>query len=132
MKKGALFLILILEIAIVTLLQLIPVNINAELLTINNKFIFGLIGSNNLAIIISLLFLVLIIYLTAKSKKFFSTLIDILLIAGVASNLLDRIFRDGATDYISIGSFPTFNIADILIIIGIAIIGINYILKLEK
>lgn len=132
MKASSLFLILIIEVAAVTLLQLVPVNINAELLTTNNNFIFGLIGSNNIAIIILLLSLVFFVYLTAKSKKTVYTLADILLIAGVASNLLDRVFRGGATDYISIGRFPTFNIADIFIIIGLIVFGLNYLTRFKE
>ena len=132
MNKNSLFLIVVVEILVVTLLQLIPENINAELLVTNSKFIFGLVGSNNIAVGILLLALVVFVYLTSKSKILIYSLADAMLIAGVASNLLDRIFRDGATDYISIGNFPTFNIADILIIIGIAVIGISYILKPEK
>jgi len=132
MKKNSLFLIVVIEVLVVTLLQLIPENINAELLVTNSKFIFGLVGSNNIAIAILLLALVVFVYLTSKSKMLIYSLADAMLIAGIASNLLDRIFRDGATDYISIGNFPTFNIADILIVIGIIVLGISYILKLEK
>jgi len=132
MKASSLFLILIIETAIVTLLQLVPVNINAELLTTNSEFVFGVIGSNNIAIIILLLFLVFFVYLTAKSKKAVYTLADILLIAGVASNLLDRAFRGGATDYISIGRLPTFNIADIFIIIGLIVLGVNYLTRSKE
>lgn len=132
MKKDSLFLIVVIEALVVILLQLIPVNINAELLVTNPKFIFGLIGSNNIAIGILLLALVTLVYLTGKSKKLIFSFADALLIAGIASNLLDRVFRGGATDYISIGNFPTFNIADIFIVIGIIVLGISYILKLEK
>jgi len=132
MRTGSLILILIFEVAVVALLQLVPVNINAELLKINSKFIFGVTGSNDIAIVILLLVLVFLIYLTAKSKKFILTLADALLIAGICSNLLDRVFRGGATDYISIGRLPTFNIADIFIVVGIIVLGTSYILKAEK
>ncbi len=132
MKIKSLFPILLFEIIIVGVLQIIPVNINTELLVTNSNFIFGLIKSNEIAIVLLLLFLVFYIYYTAKSKKIVFTLADISLVAGVTSNLLDRIFRGGATDYISISSFPTYNIADILIVIGIIVLGISYISKPEK
>lgn len=131
MKKDLLFLIIV-EVLVVTLLQLVPVNINVELLVTNPGFIFGLIASNNIAIGVLLLALVFWVYLTGKSKRLIYSLADAVLIAGIASNLLDRVFRGGATDYISIGSWPTFNIADILIVIGIAVLGISYVLKPEK
>jgi len=132
MKKGTIFLIVASEALVVTLLQLIPVNIKAQLLNTNPNFVFGLIGSNNIAIVILLLALVFLVYITDKSKKIILTLADALLIAGVASNLLDRVFRGGATDYISIAHSLTFNIADIFIVIGVIVLGISYILKLEK
>lgn len=123
---------LIFEIIVVALLQLIPVNINAEILTINNQFIFGLVGSNSFVIIILLVALVFSIYLTAKSKKIILTFADGLLITGIASNLLDRVFRGGATDYISIGNWPTFNIADIFIVVGIVVLGLNYLFSSKE
>lgn len=43
-------------------------------------------------------------------------------IAGVLSNLIDRAFRGGVVDYINLGWFPVFNIADMLIVIGIGIV----------
>jgi len=132
MKKGTIFLIVASEALVVTLLQLISVNIKVQLLNTNPNFVFGLIGSNNIAIVILLLALVFLVYITDKSKKIILTLADALLIAGVASNLLDRVFRGGATDYIKIGNWPTFNIADIFIVIGVIVLGISYILKLEK
>ena len=132
MKKGLIFIIVVIEALVVTILQLIPININAELLVDNPKFIFGLIGSNNIVIGILLLALVFFVYLTEKSKKLIYSIADVLLIAGIASNLLDRVFRGGATDYISIDHWPTFNIADIFIIIGLIVLGVNYLTRSKE
>jgi len=132
MKKGLIFIIVVIEALVVTILQLIPININAELLVDNPKFIFGLIGSNNIVIEILLLALVFFVYLTEKSKKLIYSIADVLLIAGIASNLLDRVFRGGATDYISIDHWPTFNIADIFIIIGLIVLGVNYLTRSKE
>ena len=59
------------------------------------------------------------------------------IIAGGISNLIDRIFRGYVIDFINVKfiDFPTFNIADIFVVIGIIIIFITYlykIIKLEK
>jgi len=132
MKTRSLFLVVIFEAVVVTLLQLIPVNINAKLLITNDKFVFGLIGSNSIAIMILLIALIFVLYLTARLKKLVFTLVDGLLIAGIASNLLDRVFRGGATDYISIDHWPTFNIADIFIIIGLIVLGVNYLTRSKE
>lgn len=43
--------------------------------------------------------------------------------AGAVGNLIDRILRDGqVTDFISVGSFPVFNVADSSISVGVAIL----------
>lgn len=44
----------------------------------------------------------------------------IIISAAGASNILDRIFYGGVLDYISVGRFPTFNLADIIISVGSA------------
>lgn len=44
-----------------------------------------------------------------------------LVIAGALGNFVDRILYGGVVDFISIGSFPIFNVADIAICCGIAI-----------
>lgn len=53
----------------------------------------------------------------------------ILIISGGISNLIDRTFRGYVVDYIDINqiiNYPIFNIADIFIVLGIALI-IGYI-----
>lgn len=50
--------------------------------------------------------------------------------AGAAGNLLDRLFRDPApgfgavVDFLAVGSFPVFNIADIAVCTGAAILAL--------
>jgi signal peptidase II len=111
------------------LLQALTFLVPANILIFNNKFILGIFEANNAAI----LFLVIFSYfpstilLRSNDKKLrFGSMI---LLSAILSNLVDRIFRGGATDYISIFNFPTFNLADILIIIGIIIIGFNYLFE---
>lgn len=41
-----------------------------------------------------------------------------LLLGGSVGNLIDRVWRDGVTDFIAIGSWPPFNVADIGVTIG--------------
>lgn len=49
-----------------------------------------------------------------------------LVLAGAISNFADRIIYGGVIDFISIGSWPLFNIADALICCGLAIMVWNY------
>jgi signal peptidase II len=45
-----------------------------------------------------------------------------LLIIGALGNLLDRMIHGFVIDFISIGRFPVFNIADICITVGIGLL----------
>lgn len=42
--------------------------------------------------------------------------------AGAASNLLDRIFRGGVMDYVSLWVWPSFNVADAFIVVGVTLL----------
>jgi len=110
-------------------LQLIPVFIKPEFLLFNDHFILGYFGANNLAVILLVVFSYLPIVTLDKSENKTVRFSSVILLSSILSNLLDRIFRGGATDYISIKNWPTFNIADALIIVAIAILSIAYIKK---
>ncbi len=50
-------------------------------------------------------------------------------LAGASGNLIDRLMRGKVTDFISIGTFPVFNIADASISIGVAVLLLGVWLK---
>lgn len=64
-------------------------------------------------------------------KKQFTRWMLALLMAGTLGNLIDRLLFGGVRDFISIGSFPVFNIADVLLNLWI-ILFIIWELKLAK
>ena len=53
---------------------------------------------------------------------------------GAAGNLVDRLLMQKVTDFISIGNFPVFNIADSSITIGVVVLllGVWYRERAEK
>lgn len=58
-----------------------------------------------------------------------------LILAGGIGNLFDRLFRGFVVDYIDFSpliKYPVFNIADVCIVVGSFIIGINLIVDLIK
>lgn len=59
----------------------------------------------------------------------------LLVLAGGIGNLIDRIFRGYVIDYIDINNlfeFPVFNLADIFVVVGVAIIIICILLDGER
>ena len=58
---------------------------------------------------------------TGKAQLFLS-----FIIGGALGNLIDRLTRGYVIDYISVGSFPVFNLADALLTIGIFLIIVFY------
>ena len=42
-------------------------------------------------------------------------------LGGAASNLLDRMWRDGVVDFVDLGFWPVFNLADFAIVIGVLV-----------
>ena len=50
-------------------------------------------------------------------------------LAGASGNLIDRLMRGKVTDFISIGSFPVFIVADASISIGVAVLLLGVWLK---
>ena len=65
----------------------------------------------------------------AQNKKWESIASSAILV-GAVSNLIDRIFYSGVIDFIAIGWWPVFNIADILISVGVLLGGVQ-ILRYE-
>lgn len=107
-------------------IPLIPGLINI-LQSKNTGVVFGMFpDKNNVFIIFSIIAIVLIIGIYVKSDKspFVSNLALSLVLAGAIGNLWDRIWYGYVRDFIDfhVGSkyhWPTFNVADSLICIGI-------------
>lgn len=88
-----------------------------ENVEINQRIIFGLWGNNIVSILFAatgLIILYLLFWLNDRLDKMF-----LLLFCAVLSNCLDRLFYGGVVDYFKIFSWPSFNLADIVIIVVI-------------
>ncbi len=55
-----------------------------------------------------------------------------LVAGGALGNLADRIVAGEVTDYIAVGSWPPFNVADIAITCGVALLALIYIRDAES
>jgi len=102
----------------------------------NEGAAFGLLQGKTklLAVMTSLVTLVLIYVLIKYKDKFLRVTLS-LIIAGALGNLYDRIFRGNVVDFLEFhfGSytFPTFNVADSLVVVGTILLAI-YILFIYK
>lgn len=81
-------------------------------------------------ILVSVVCVCLFIYLFYK--KYFTVLDFVLLFAGTIWNLIDRIFLGWVRDFLSFWNFPVFNMADIFLTCGVALICIREIFHLQK
>lgn len=96
----------------------------------NNGILFGIFDGDLLVIMavtaVILGFLVKAIIHYFNEKKFIYATSLILVLAGGFSNFIDRLLRGYVVDYLNITlfSFPIFNIADLIITIGIIILFI--------
>jgi len=91
----------------------------------NTGAAFGLFKSGGLifAILAVIIAIIIMIYYPQIPKTEKLTRIAVALqMGGALGNLVDRIFIGSVTDFISVGSFPVFNIADSSITIGVGLL----------
>ena len=120
---------------VITLVKNEVVIISNEILTItkveNEGFAFGLNKQNILNISLSIVIIIVLIrYLISQRERNSKKIVIYLglIIAGGISNIIDRIIRGAVFDFIKIGQFPVFNVADICIVVG-WILFVLYFLK---
>lgn len=96
----------------------------------NEGIAFGLnkrnLGNIGLSIIV---ICVIINYMISQKDKMNKKVIVFLsfILAGGFSNVIDRLFKGAVFDFIKIGNFPVFNIADICIVLGWILFVIDFI-----
>ena len=87
----------------------------------NTGIAFGINSSNmtNLCFVIIVLAMIINFVYHQKERLDNRTTIALaLVISGGIGNLIDRIFRGAIVDFIGIGKFPIFNLADAFLVIG--------------
>jgi len=91
------------------------------------------LGYSSYLIVIGMLAMLVIIYfhLTVPRKHYYSQVALAFILGGSIGNLFDRISRGFVIDYIDFGFWPVFNLADIMINVGVIMIA-AHILKEDK
>jgi signal peptidase II len=92
----------------------------------NTGSAFGLFSSNPIPVLVaslaSFLLLTLILYRWRLLRIRPSLLGLGLTVGGAVGNIVDRIFRGAVVDFIDIGPWPVFNLADVSIVLGVSLL----------
>ena len=101
----------------------------------NTGAAFGIFQGMNgvfVALAFVIITLILIYFPMIPEEDFFFRLALTLQIAGAAGNLIDRLYRGYVTDFISVGRFPVFNVADSCITMGVVVLLVGMWLEERK
>lgn len=103
-------------------------------LTHNSGVAFGLAsGGGTRLVLLTVLALVVIGFLFWRNPTRPGMWVAAGLLAGGAlGNLADRVRADAVTDYIQIGSWPAFNLADVAVTVGVVVLAISYLKEGES
>jgi signal peptidase II len=91
----------------------------------NTGAAFGIFqGMNGVFVVLAfvIIALILIYFPSIPKEDFYFRLALTLQMAGAAGNLIDRLYRGYVTDFISVGRFPVFNVADSCITLGVIVL----------
>lgn len=95
----------------------------------NNGVAFGLAsGGGTRLVLLTVLALVVIGFLFWRDPTRPGMWVAVGLLAGGAlGNLADRVRADAVTDYVQIGSWPAFNLADVAVTAGVVVLALSYL-----
>jgi signal peptidase II len=99
----------------------------------NTGVAFGLAGGAGVGLVlVTLAALALIAYVFGRDPERKGMWVAVGLLAGGAlGNLIDRLVAGEVTDYIVVGSWPPFNLADIAITAGVVLMVLIYLREAE-
>lgn len=99
----------------------------------NNGVAFGLAGGAGAGLVlVTVAALALIGYLFGRDPQRPGMWVAVGLLAGGAlGNLIDRVTADAVTDFIDVGSWPPFNLADVAITVGVVLMVLIYLRDAE-
>jgi signal peptidase II len=95
----------------------------------NSGVAFGLAGGGGVRLVLlTVVALVVVGYVFARNPTRWGMWPAAGLLAGGAlGNLADRIRADAVTDYIAVGSWPAFNLADVAVTAGVLLLAFSYL-----
>ncbi len=103
--------------------------------TTNTGVAFGLFGGGGVLIIVAnvIALAVVVFYVTLERRYLLAAVAGGLIIGGSLGNLYQRVTADGrVTDFFKFPHWPNFNMADVFVDVGIAIIFIGLIVEMVR
>ena len=100
--------------------------------TFNTGSAFGLFRDQNLPLILVSVVGITILFLIYRSQRQPGNLLRLSLglqFGGAAGNLLDRIRLKHVTDFVDVGSWPIFNVADAAIVVGLGLLAWMFLIS---
>jgi signal peptidase II len=100
----------------------------------NRGVAFGLAGGAGVGLVLlTAVALAVIGYLFSRNPTRPGMWVAIGLLAGGAvGNLADRVRGDAVTDFVDVGSWPAFNLADVWITVGVVLLVLFYVQDAER
>lgn len=98
-------------------------------LSLNPGAAFGITPPFIVLVLLTIILIPTILYLAIKElelKNKITRSAIALILGGAIGNLLDRFTQGAVTDFIAIGTWPNFNLADIYISLGVLLILVFY------
>jgi signal peptidase II len=98
----------------------------------NTGAAFGIFQNGNLVFtILAIIVIILILYYFPRTQRndWWLRIAMILQFSGAAGNLIDRLLFAHVTDFISVGRFAIFNVADASISVGVAVLVLGVWIK---
>ncbi len=103
--------------------------------TVNSGVAFGLLSGKGALIIVAnvVALAVVVFYVTMERRYLLAAVAGGLIIGGALGNLYQRVTADGrVTDFLKFPHWPNFNMADVFVDVGIAIIFIGLIVEMVR
>ena len=99
--------------------------------TANNGVAFGLLGGRGPVIIVAnvIAIAVVLFYVVMEKRALVAGIGGGLIIGGSLGNIVQRIAYGVVTDYLKFPHWPNFNLADVFIVLGIAVIFLGVLVE---
>ncbi len=85
-----------------------------------------------MAITVMSMFVILYFYLTVEPRTFLLSIGCAMILGGAMGNLIDRYRLGYVVDFIKVGGWPAFNVADSSVSIGVGLLLLNFLLEKKE